>query len=426
MKELDQYRLHNNIICIDLKSFFASVECAEMGWDPFKKLMVVADASRGEGSIILAVSPALKAHGVPGRLRIFELPRHLKKDIEIVKPNMRKYVDMSNKILSMYLRYFSVNDVLVYSIDEVFIDITSYTKLYKKTPYEITLMLLQNLRKEFKLYAAAGIGPNMLMAKLALDIEAKNNKDFIATWNYEDLPDKLWPMTDLTDIWGIGSGLSKRLNLLGIESMYDLAHYDVKKLVKHLGIMGEELFLHANGIDISRIQDQGKLSKRKGYSIGSTLMQDTPKDITRVKLLDLVDEIVTRMRTDKKTSNVIHVYVRYAFKEGQPSFSMQRKLANHTLDYKVIKEAVLAIYDTHVLDLNIRKIGLACTNIDDFAGVQLDLFAQGSDATNVDLDFAYDKINGKFGKNTLVKASHLTKESSKLDRGKLIGGHNAE
>jgi len=426
MDILEQFRMHRHIICIDLKSFFASVECADNGWDPFKKLMVVADASRGEGSIILAVSPALKEHGVPGRLRIFELPRHLKKDIDIVKPNMRKYVDASNKILNMYLRYFDVNDILVYSIDEVFIDITSYTKLYKKTPYQITAMLLSNLRKEFKLYAAAGIGPNMLMAKFALDIEAKHNSDFIATWNYEDIPNKLWPITKLTDVWGIGGGLSKRLDLLGIKSMGELANYDVKKLIKHFGIMGEEMYLHANGIDISRIQDQGKLSKRKGYSIGSTLMQDTPKDITRIKLLDLVSEIITRLRVDKKTTNLIHVHVRYAFKESQPSFSMQRKLSNHTLDYNTIKQAVLAIYDTNVLDINIRKIGISVSNIADFTGVQLDLFAQGKDALNADLDFAYDEINSKFGKNTIVKASHLQKDSSFLDRAKLIGGHNAE
>ncbi|WP_423363898.1 hypothetical protein [Mycoplasma sp. P36-A1] len=426
MEQLEKLKLYDHIICIDLKCFFASVECVDRGWDPFKKKMVVADSSRGKGSIILAVSPALKALGIPGRLRIFELPKKYRKEIDIIKPNMRKYVDCSNNILKMYLRYFSSDDILVYSIDEVFIDVTSYRKLYNKSTYEIALMLLQNLRNEFGLYAAAGVGHNMLLAKLALDIEAKHNKDFIACWSYDDLETKLWPIKNLTDVWGIGRGLSKRLNDLGISSMNELAHADIYKLVKHLGIMGEELFLHANGIDISKVQHQQKLSTRKGYSVGQTLFKDTSKAETRQSMLDLLVQVTTRMRHDKMASNLIHIAVRYAYTENQPSFSMQRKLSIYTNDYRVLKDAVLAIYDNHVLNVNIRKISLSCSNIQEFSGVQLNLFSEGKDIDNAELDLAYDVINNKFGKNTIIKASLLTEDSSFIERTSLIGGHNAE
>lgn len=425
-EQLEQFKQYRDIICIDLKCFFASVECADKGWDPFKKKMVVADTSRGEGSIILAVSPALKELGLPGRLRIFELPKQYKKEIDIVKPNMKKYVDASNNILKMYLEYFSPEDILVYSIDEVFIDVTAYKKLMGMETYEITTMLLKQLRKRFKLFAAAGIGPNMLLAKFALDIEAKHNHDFIAEWDYDNIKEKLWPMDDLCEVWGIGRGLKKRLNDLGIYTMYDLAHANIQKLVKHLGIIGEELYLHANGIDVSRIQDQFQLSERKGYSIGQTLFKDTPKEEARQQVIDLVMQLAQRLRADNKSCSVLHLHVRYAFVEDQPPFGMQRKLSISTLDYKTLKDAILSIYDKHVLDCKIRKLSIAGTNIQDFSGVQLNLFEQGSDATNAELDFTYDTINAKYGKNTVVKASVLTKDSTFLERSGLIGGHNAK
>ncbi|MGL4383176.1 MAG: DNA polymerase thumb domain-containing protein, partial [Bacilli bacterium] len=249
MEHLNQFRIYRNILCIDLKAFFASAECAALGLDPYTTNLVVADKSRGKGGIVLATSPALKKHGFSGRFRLFELPPHL--NVMIIKPRMAYYVDLSNQILKMYLTYFAQEDILVYSIDEVFIDLTSYLSLYKTTPYKIARALLNKLNQQFKLHAACGLGQNMLLAKMALDIEAKHNHDHIATWTYQNIKDKLWPITDLTSVWGIGRGHAKTLKNLGISSMYDLAHYDIYKLVKIMGIAGEELYLHAHGIDIS-------------------------------------------------------------------------------------------------------------------------------------------------------------------------------
>lgn len=421
---MEQYRLHDNIICIDLKSFYASAECIYRNENPFTYDLVVADTSRGKGSIVLAVSPALKDKGVPGRLRLFELDD--KYDVCIAKPKMAYYIHQSNQILKMYLEYFSENDILVYSIDEVFIDVTSYLSFYNKTAYEIAQMMLLQLRKRFKMPAVCGIGPNMLMAKFALDIEAKHNDDFIATWNYEDIPTKLWPITNLQKVWGIGKGNEKRLHDLGIKSMYDLAHYDIYKLVKSLGIMGEELYLHAHGIDISKIQKQEQAHQRKGYSISHTLYKNTPKQQVRHLISELALQLSTRLRKDNKITKTIALSIRYEHDSMQPKFIKQHKLDNPTLDFKELNQAILSIFDNDVLDLKIRQIGVSFTNISDFSGLQLNLFEAVPKRTNVDLDYAYDQVNSKYGDNTIFKASALDKDSQILDRSKLIGGHNAK
>lgn len=424
---MEEFKLYDNITCIDLKSFFASVECRKRNLDPDKALLVVADQSRGEGSIILAVSPALRKLGVPNRCRVFELPRHLKKHIIFAKPTMADYVDISNRILKMYLEYFSRDDILVYSIDEVFIDLTSYLKLYQCSAYEIVSFLLKELDKNFYMPACAGIGDNMLLAKLALDIEAKHNEDHIATWTYDDLPTKLWPITDMRSMWGLGHGLEKKLHKIGIRSIGEIAKFDVHKLVDYLGYAGEELYLHTYGIDVSKISEQQHEHKRKGFSMGQTLFHDTSKKDARQYVKDLVLQITHRLRIENKACQVIKLSIRYARNEQEPLFGMQRKLPHPVFDSSLITKEILDIYDKHVKDIKIRKIGISFHKLSDFEGVQLNLFDQNAHAqSNAELDMAYDYINDKFGKHTVIKASALTKESNLLERSKLIGGHNAK
>lgn len=421
---MEQFKLHDNIICIDLKSFYASAECIYRNENPFTYDLVVADTSRGKGSIILAVSPSLKNKGVPGRLRLYELIKD--PNICIAKPKMAYYVHFSNQILKMYLEYFSSEDILVYSIDEVFIDVGSYLSFYDMSVHELAQMLLQELRKRFKMPAVCGIGSNMLLAKFALDIEAKHNNNFIANWDYEDLPTKLWPITNLKSVWGIGNGNEKRLHKLGIKSMHDLANYDIYKLVKEFGIMGEELYLHAHGIDISKVQDQENTHKRKGYSIGHTLYKNTPKDQARQLISELVLQLCSRLRKDNKITKTVALHIRYERDSMENRFIKQHKLDNPTLDFKEINSIILNIYDNDVLDVKIRQIGVSFTNIKDFSGHQLNLFTPVHERTNVDLDQAYDKVNAKYGDNTIFKASALDKNSQYISRSKLIGGHNAK
>ncbi|MDF9867692.1 DNA polymerase V [Bacilli bacterium PM5-3] len=424
MEQLEKFKLYDNILCIDLKCFFASVECIDLKKNPFTYDLVVADKSRGKSSIVLAVSPSLKKKGIPGRCRIFDLPKNL--NIDIIKPRMARYIEISNQILKMYLKYFASNDILVYSIDEVFIDITSYRNFYKKNAYEIACLLLNELKQIFGLTAACGIGHNMLLAKLALDIEAKHNPDNIATWTYDDLPTKLWPITNLNEVWGIGRGLSKRLKLLGINSMYDLAHYDIYKLVKEFGMMGEEIFLHAHGIDVSKIQEQDNTTKRKGYNVNHTLFKNTPKNQVRQLVKELVVQLAHRLRTDNKATSVIQLYIGYASNEEQPSFRMQKKLETPTIDLATLSNIVMNIFDKEVLDISIRRIGLSFSKLSEFEGVQLNIFEQEHEIDNINLDFAYDMVNIKYGQNTVFKASALSEDSQFFKRSKLIGGHNAK
>ena len=421
---MEQFKLYDKIICIDLKCFFASVECLKLNKDPFTYNLVVADTSRGKSSIVLAISPALKNKGIANRCRIFDLPKNLK--IHFAKPMMADYINTSNQILKMYLEFFSSDDILVYSIDEVFIDTTSYLKLYHKSVTELAKLLLARIKSQFGLTAACGIGDNMLLAKFALDLEAKTNPDNIATWTYDDLPTKLWPITTLHQVWGIGRGLEKRLHDLNIYSMQDLAHYDIYKLVKNLGLIGEELYLHAHGIDVSKINKQAQLLKRKGYNINHTLFKNTPKFQTRQLVKELVIQLTQRLRDDQVTTSLIQLYIGYANDDNQPSFRMQKKLLNPTLDLKVLLVIVLDIFDQQVLDINIRRIGLFFGKIKAFEGIQLNIFDINKSKDDILLDFAYDKVNEKYGKNTIFKASALSKDSQFFERSKLIGGHNAK
>ena len=181
MEDLKIYQLNKTILCIDLKSFYASVECVLRGLDPFKTPLVVADKSRGGGSIVLAVSPYLKSLGVPSRCRIFELPEDL--NIIYAKPQMQTYLEYSASVIGVYLDFISENDLYVYSIDQAFLDLTSYLAYYKKTDVELAQEILTRITSKLGLTATCGIGPNMLMSKLSMDIEAKKNRNNIAKWN---------------------------------------------------------------------------------------------------------------------------------------------------------------------------------------------------------------------------------------------------
>ncbi len=252
-----------NILCIDLKSFFASVECVDLGLDPFTTPLIVADEERGGGAITLAVTPALKAKGVPSRGRVYEIPKNIKYIIR--KPRMSLYVKKSKEIINIFLDFVSIEDLHVYSIDESFLDITDYLKLYKMTDIELAKKIMKRIYDQTGLTSTCGIGPNLLLAKVALDTEAKTNKDYIAKWTYKDIQTKLWNITPLTDMWGIGPKTMKKLNDLGIKKVGDINKYPISFYKKRFGILGEELWMHANGIDTSNIKND-KFKKKTNHT----------------------------------------------------------------------------------------------------------------------------------------------------------------
>lgn len=423
MDELDEYRIHRNIMCIDLKSFFASVECADLGLDPFKTPLVVADVSRGGGSICLAVSPYLRNKGVPGRLRIFELPKNEK--IIFRTPRMRRYLEASAQIVGIYLRYVSQEDIHIYSVDECFMDFTDYKKLYPMSLQELGRKILDEIYEETHIFGSCGIGPNMLLAKLAMDIEAKKNKNQIAEWNYEDVETKLYPVTPLSKMWGIGSRNEKTLNSMGFKKIGDIANSNVEKLIKKFGVLGEELWYHTHGIDMSIIHDKKKYRPiSKSYGIGQVMFQDYNRKTAPQIILEMSDEISQRLRNTKKMATTIHLSIGYS-KDFGGGFSRQKKLETPICLGRDIASACLEIFDKYYHDEPIRRFNISTSNLINKSGLQLNLFDDVEKKEKEEVLFeAVDKIKKKYGKNAIRRASTELEYSTEKARNSKIGGHH--
>ncbi len=421
---MDEYRLHKHIICIDLKSFFASVECSLLGLDPFKTPLVVADRSHGSGAIVLAVSPYLKSLGIPNRLRIFELPKNMK--IMFQKPRMEKYLEYSAKVVEIYLRYVSEEDMYVYSVDEVFLDLTEYLDYYRKTDYEIAKMIMDEIYRETKVYSSCGIGPNMLMAKLALDIESKSAKDYIAKWDYEDIPARLWPVSPLCKMWGIGKNMEAHLNKMGFHKIGDIANADVAKLKRKFGVLGEELYYHTHGIDMSLIQDKLKIRPvHKSYGTSQVLFRDYFKpDIFQI-MLEMVDDVVRRLRISRKLANTVHFGVAYS-KDTGGGFARQIKLEQPSASESTIYQACLKLFDKHYENEPIRRIHVAVAGFTDKNDYQFSLFEDVEKVVKEQQIFAaMDEIKIRFGKNSVNRSSSELEASTAKARNETIGGHHA-
>ena len=419
---MDNIYLKRNFLCIDLKSFFASCECLNKNLDPFKTPLVVANPTQGNGAITLAVTPYLKALGVKSRGRLYEIPKNIK--YIIAKPRMNLYIKKSMEVVNVYLKYVAPTDLHIYSIDECFLDVTDYLKMYKKTDYELALEILKDVKKSTGLYATCGIGPNMLLAKVSMDIEAKHNKDFIAKWTYDDIPNKLWTIEPLSKMWGIGPRMEKNLNNLGIYSIHDLAYYDRNKLKKKFGIIGLELWNHANGIDTSRIGDYKK-SEDKSYSHSQVLMKDYNGENIKIIISEMVDVLTERLRKNNKTCEQIGFGIGYS-KNTPGSFYHSIKLYNKTDDSNIILANCLMIFDKFYNNLPIRKVSISCGNLKDKTGIQLNLFETIEETKEQEkLNKAVDEIKNKYGKNALLKATSLLKDSTIIERNKKIGGHSA-
>ena len=331
-----------NILSIDLKSFFASCECVARGLDPFSTPLVVANPSQGGGAITLAVTPYLKKQGVPSRGRIFEIPKNIK--YQIVPPRMNYYVAMSKKVISVYLQFVAKEDLHVYSIDECFLDVTHYLKLYKKTDYELAEEILKEITKQTGLTATCGIGPNILLAKIAMDTEAKKYKNGIAKWTEEDVEKKLWKITPLSKMWSIGPRMEKRLNALGIYSVGDLALTSKNYLKDKFGVMGEELWLHANGIDNSVISKLDKHPKDKSYSNSQVLFKDYNGNNVKIIIEEMVDVVVKRLRLANKQTQIIGLAIGYSKTTGG-GFYRTLKLDNPRQDTELILDTCYILFD---------------------------------------------------------------------------------
>ena len=421
--ELERYRIYRHIMCIDLKSFYASVECADMGLDPFKTPLVVADKSRGGGSICLAVSPYLRNKGVPGRLRIFELPKN--EDIIFCKPRMHKYLEISSKVVNIFLKYVSKEDIHIYSVDESFLDFTDYKKLYPMEDVDLAKKIVKEIYDELKLYATCGIGPNMLLAKLSMDIEAKKNKSQIAVWKYEDVETKLWPIRPLSKMWGIGRRMEENLGRMGYKKIGDIAKSDVNLLKKRFGVIGEELWYHTHGIDMSLIQDKKKCKAiSKSYGVGQVLFEDYNREKTPLLILEMADDISSRLRESHKKATCVHLGIGYNHEFGG-GFSRQTKTPEPIDLGKEIAGFCIELFNKFYDDEPVRYIAIAVTGLLDYSGIQLSLFEDKTkNIKEKKLFDTIDQIKRRYGKNSVRRASTELEYSTAKKRNKEIGGHH--
>lgn len=407
------------IAVIDLKAFYSFVECIDRGLDPFTTPLIVADKERGPNTIVLSVTPYLKKFGVPSRLRVKELPK--KFNYIFATPRMARYIEKSSEVVSIILRYFAKEDIHVYSIDEAFIDMTSYLKYYDKIPVELVKMVIKAINDDTGLMATAGIGDNFFLAKVALDIYAKHEKDGIAIMRAEDVPTKLWPITPLSKIWGIGHALERRLNSFSIFTVQDLAFSNRDFIKSKLGIIGEQLIDHANGIDEADVHEV-YIPKETSFSIGQTLWKDYSKDEAPLLIKEMVDDLALRLRNEHRLTSKIGVYIGYSKLQG--GFSRQMSLLGATDDSEKLLEAVMEIYNMYIKDIPIRQIGISFGRLTDRNFQQLNLLEDtDKQVSKHNLQLAMDKLQNKYGKNILTRASALLEDSTAKERHNQIGGH---
>ena len=365
----------NIFMCIDLKSFFASVECADRGLDPFTTNLVVSDPSRGNGAICLAITPAMKALGIRNRCRIFEIPPGVQYLTAL--PRMKRYMEVSAQVYGVYLRYISPEDIHVYSIDECFIDATPYLAMYNTSPKQLAQTLMNAVFEETHICATAGVGTNLFLAKVALDITAKHVPDHIGWLDEKEFREKLWSHRPITDFWRVGNGYAKKLEEHGLYTMGDIARcsigkpnelYNEELLYKLFGINAELLIDHAWGYEPCTME-QVKAYKPETNSVSSGQVLHCPYDYDKAKLivkemtdqmvLDLVDKgLVTDqlvLTIGYDIENLSNPNLKYQYKGEVTIDRYGRKVPKHahgtanlkkkTSSTRLITNAVMDLYD---------------------------------------------------------------------------------
>ena len=413
-------------VCIDLKSFYASCECVERGLDSMTTDLVVADPARGNGAICLAVSPSLKSKGVKNRCRLYEIPSGMKYIIAV--PRMKLYMEYSAKIYSVYLKYISKDDIHVYSIDECFIDITDYMKIYGLSAKEMAMMLMDKVLKETGIYATAGIGTNLFLAKVALDITAKHSKDRLGYLDKKIFKDKIWHHRPITDIWNVGRGIAARLESHGVYDLAGVSLMSEKTLYKEFGVNAEYLIDHANGEESCTIKDiHNYKSKSSSISNGQILFEDYSFNDAKIVLREMVDMLSLDLVDNNLFTNSISLYVGYSKDVIRPSGGT-KKLSEYTNSSKKLVQYFLDYFDSTVKKgYPIRKINIGFNNLSENTGFTIDIMGESeAERREKDLQKTVIAIKKKFGKNAILKGTSLEEKATGQMRNKLIGGHNGE
>lgn len=477
--------MNRTYISIDLKSFYASVECMERGLDPLTTNLVVADASRTEKTICLAVSPSLKAYGIPGRARLFEVVQKVKKGVDyiVAPPRMALYIDYSTRIYNIYLKYLAPEDIHVYSIDEVFMDVTDYLNTYKLSARQLAEKMILDVLKNTGITASAGIGSNLYLCKVAMDIQAKHiaaDKNGVRIAELDEMSYRrlLWSHRPISDFWRVGKGYAKKLEVHGLFTMGDIArcsigkandYYNEDLLYKLFGINAELLIDHAWGWEPCSIS-QIKAYKPKSNSLGSGQVLHCPYPFHKAKLIvrEMVDLLVLDLVDKKLVTDQLSLTVGYDIENlTNPDIKKQYRgavtidnygrsipkaahgtanLGRQTSSAMLIMDGAMDLFG-RIVDKNllIRRINIAANRVAGEEEVQdiqrdnnfkqLNIFTdcQAEREIKEEEEARLERerkvqetlleIKKKYGKNAVIKGMNLEEGATTIDRNKQIGGH---
>ena len=413
-------------LCIDLKSFYASVECVARGLDPMTTNLVVADPSRTEKTICLAITPAMKALGIKNRCPLFEIPKHL--DYITAPPRMQKYVDTSADIYEIYLKYISKEDIHVYSIDEAFMDVTDYLALYQLSARELGLRIMQEIYEQIGVRASCGIGSNLYLAKIALDITANHAADFIGELTPESYCQTLWRHKPLTDFWRVGAGTAKRLETFGIRTMEDIAKADENLLYRLFGVDAELLIDHAWGIEPVTIADIKTYKPHSScLTSGQVLGSDYPFDKGLLIVKEMTDLLCLELVEKTLVTRSITLHIGYSNRLNIPSAHGTTTLAMDTSSDLLIIPAVTALYE-QIVDpsYQIHRIHISCNHVMPEEYRQYSFFVDAEELERGrKMQQAVISIKNKFGKDAILKGMNLEEGATTRERNHQIGGHRS-
>lgn len=424
-------------LCIDLKSFYASVECVDRGLDPLSTDLVVADPDRGRSTICLAITPRMKERGVKNRCRLFEIPDGI--DYLVATPRMRRYMEVSSLIYRTYLRYVSPNDLYAYSIDECFIDATPYLALYRTDARSFARMLMDAVLAKTGVYATAGIGTNLFLAKVALDITAKREKDRIGYLDEPSFKASVWRHRPLTDIWNIGPGTAERLARHGVVDLEGVTRLDRSLLEREFGVNAQLLIDHAHGREDCTI-DQIRSYRPRSTSIsnGQVLMREYSFDEALVVLKEMVYESALELVERRMVAGHVSLMVGYAvpgrvYRTQRRRFtpetaaSASRKLSRKTSSRRYLEQQIVALYEEKVDPARpVKRMSIALGRLEAESCETLDLFTDVRELERERaLCCASIEVRNRYGKNSLIRGIDALECATARQRNVQIGGHRA-
>ena len=411
--------------CIDMKSFYASVECAERRYNPFETNLVVADITRGKNALCLAITPKMKAQGIKNRCRLSEIPKNVK--YEIAPPRMALYIEYAADIYALYLNYFDPRDIHVYSIDESFIDATHYLDAMQMTAQDLAKKLMNEIAEKLHIPSTAGIGTNLYLAKIALDITAKHAKDHIGYLTEELYQETLWDHKPITDFWQVAGGTQRRLERYGIFTMRGIAESPPELIYKAFGKDAELLIDHAWGRESCLMEDI-KNYRTKTHSVSSS--QILPRNYTleeaRVVMQEMVLHGCHELMRRKVITGKVWIGIGYAF-DTIPSTKGTTRLFSATSVNSLIQPSVMELFD-RIADRHtpIRRLAISFCDVCDEGCEGYDFF---TDWAAVEREKARERailaIDDRYGKNAVLRGTNFMKGATQKERNEMIGGHRA-